>query len=106
MKIQSSIKDQLKLHQDIQKLEYWSHSRFETLNTIFKLHKHEKNDKDLVDNIIDIMIKKVMENRKHSKIAKEKFQQILENKCKEYRYDPVQKYCKICKRDDLMKMEL
>ncbi|CAG8843526.1 22618_t:CDS:2, partial [Gigaspora margarita] len=31
---------------------------------------------------------------------KEKFQQILENKCKEYRYDPVQEYCKICKRDD------
>ncbi|CAG8788918.1 44609_t:CDS:1 [Gigaspora margarita] len=46
------------------------------------------------------MIKKVMENRKHSKIAKEKFQSILEDKCKEYGYDPIQEYCKTCKRDD------
>ncbi|RIB07315.1 hypothetical protein C2G38_2046105 [Gigaspora rosea] len=125
MKILSSIKTLSKLHQNIQNLNSWSESRFNTLNTLFKFRQgYKENDKDFVDDIIDRfvdkvntlindeddiipekrrimrMINKVWENRKYSKIAKEKFQQILENKCKEYGYDPVQEYCKICKRDD------
>ncbi|CAG8856960.1 33253_t:CDS:1, partial [Gigaspora margarita] len=46
------------------------------------------------------MIKKVLENKKYSGQAKEKFQQILENKCKEYCFEPFQEYCQICKRGD------
>ncbi|RIB15680.1 hypothetical protein C2G38_2318652 [Gigaspora rosea] len=46
------------------------------------------------------MINEVLENRTYSKKAKEKFQQILENMCEDYGYDPIQEYCKICNRGD------
>ncbi|CAG8533724.1 561_t:CDS:10 [Gigaspora margarita] len=88
-------------------------SKFNTLNTLFRNYRQEYKDKNFMDNIIDKFVNKlkILINDEDNEIpsdkkkeiieminekAKEKFQQILENTCEDYGYDPIQEYCKIC----------
>ncbi|CAG8475169.1 35722_t:CDS:2 [Gigaspora margarita] len=70
------------------------------LNSKFKIHEHKENDKDLVDNIIDIFEEKVntLVNNEDNKIPfdEKKIIRVIKKNC----FDPVQEYCKTCKRDD------
>ncbi|CAG8785742.1 34027_t:CDS:1, partial [Racocetra persica] len=46
------------------------------------------------------LINNVIENQTYSKQAKLIFKQLLEKKCREYNYESVQLYCRVCKRYD------